>query len=606
MRARLILGLAFVFALAFSASADFTLVRTIPTPAGSNELTGLSDANGNLFAVAKNGPDGSCMYLIDPETGAVLRQACLEGDPPGYPGMPLQFVSCAFNPWGQSEEQILGFDAYWVGDATGVLIRYKWTDTYGPAHAGHCDLEGLGSPVGLVCVDDLVRILDQGTAAIYELKVCFGQPPDPVYLPGAITDPSALCYNGGNWFVSDAAVGKVYELDGLGGLVEVHQLGSFSPRVLSGMTFIGDFLFVASDDDEILVYQFGSPGWEIPEGDSVVVEPIPDELEVGFPAVADSGSLYVHVSEDDPCPAPEGVRFLPDFYEIVVTASFDYVAEVAILTEDPMPEGINPRLVRIFRRPSGDCMPYMDVTVAPFEIVETLRDPRLARLSKRVSEDDEFSVFILGEDMRHPMDVVALKFMYLEEALDAVGGLPVDPMNLMYALLADAGAATGAHMYGRAARLVDQIADVAIATPEIPHTYDPDDPGSNLGGRIVARAHTLSFSLRQLAREERLATQGPMLGMAWAGGSLTLSPNPSSSGFHIGFAAAGTAPVSLRVYSVSGQLVRTLLDNARFGGYRTVNWDSRNDGGVPVGVGTYFAVLSQGERTIVEKLVVRR
>jgi hypothetical protein len=148
MRVRLLLGLAFVFALAFSAAADFTLVRTIPSPAGTTELTGLDDANGNLFAVAKSGPDGSRMYLIDPETGAVLREAYLEGEPPGYPGMPLQFVSCAFNPWGESPGTLLGYDAYWVGDATGTLIRYKWTDTYGPAHAGHCDLEGLGSPVG--------------------------------------------------------------------------------------------------------------------------------------------------------------------------------------------------------------------------------------------------------------------------------------------------------------------------------------------------------------------------------------------------------------------------------------------------------------------------
>jgi hypothetical protein len=176
----------------------------------------------------------------------------------------------------------------------------------------------------------------------------------------------------------------------------------------------------------------------------------------------------------------------------------------------------------------------------------------------------------------------------------------------MYALLADAGTATRAHKYGRAARLVDQIAEVVMATPEIPHTYDPDNPGTNLGGRIVARAHTLSFSLRQLVREERLETPGPMLGMARGGGSLTLSPNPSASGFSIGFASTGIAPVSLRIYSVNGRLVRTLLDNVSFGGYKIITWDSRNDGGVPVAAGTYFAVLSQGEHTSMEKVVVRR
>ena len=299
------------------------------------------------------------------------------------------------------------------------------------------------------------------------------------------------------------------------------------------------------------------------------------------------------MSEADSCPAPEGVRFLPSFYEIMTTASFNYVAQVAILAEDPMPEGVNSKLVRIFRRPSGDCMPYMDVTVAPVEFLENLRDPMLARLGKRLSEDDEFSVFILGEDNRPPMYVINLKYNYLQEAIDAVGGFPIDPINLMNALKDEAMAATAVHRFTRAAALVDQIADVAMATPEIPHMYDPDMPGANLGGAIVARAHTLSFSLRQLVEARQMG--GPM--GTWRGPDINIlesapvevtpTSNPSASEFQLNFVASGTEGEALA-------------------GSCSLTWDGRNDSGARVGAGAYFAVIREGEHTTTQKLILQR
>jgi hypothetical protein len=606
MRSRLILSLVFVLLMVASAAADFALVRTIPCP--GTDLTGLDNEDGVLFAVTGYGTGESCLLRIDPADGDVLGDViCLTQEPPGCPGVGCNYRSCAFQPWNSLMQDPLCMDAYWVGDACGDLIKYNWTDTYGLVYQGHCQPEGMGVPSGLTVLGDFVYVLDRTNGVVFKLNVCFDAPPDPHHLPGDIANPTALTTYGGNFFVSDAGTDLVYELDTACSLVEVHSLQSFAPRVLSGMTFIGDYLFVASDDDEILVYEFGSGGFEVPEGDSIVVEVLPDELEITFPSVVDSGSLYVHVTEVDTCPPPEGVRFLPSYYEIITTASFEYVAQVALMVEEPMPEDVNPDRVRIFRRPSGDCMPYMDATVAPFEILETERDRTFARISKRLSEEDEFSVFILGEDNRHPRDVVNLKFMYLEEAIDAVGGLPVDPINLMYELLADARAATAAHRYGRAARLVDRIAEVALATPEIPHTYDPENPGANLAGRIVARAHTLSFSLRELM-EENLFVGPPgirMLGASQALGSMELRPNPSSSGFDISFTPEGTGAVSLRVYSVDGRLVRTLIDGAAPEARMSAAWDGRNAAGIRVAAGTYFAVMTQGESVEVKKLILK-
>lgn len=603
--------------LATTASADFVYVRSIGTPHGTQNLTGIDAAGGALFAVERLEGQGSCMYKIDPATGDVLREACLDGDPPGYPGMPLQFESCAFNAWGDALDPLLGFDAYWVGDATGVLIRYKWLEAADPDHSGHCDLEGINDPVGLTCLNGLVYILDHATTGIYQLKVCFGHAPAPVELPVAITDPSALCYHNGDWFISDATAGTVFEVDSTGTLVEEHALEDLGSRTLTGLTFIGDYLFAACDDNEILVYEMGSLGGvaDVPEGTDIIVVPLPDELEIVFPTVADSGSLYVDINPVDPCPIPEGVVFLPDFYDIFTTASFEYIAQVALITDEPLPPGIDPDKVRIFKRPSGDCLPWRDVTVQPIELYGPGETLTFGRLTRTLSEEDEFSLFVLAEDNRDLFDIVELKFMYLEEAIDAVGGVPVDPTDQMQDLLARARQAFSMRRYARAATLVDRIAEVAMATTEIPHLFIPYQPGSNLGGAIVARAHTLSFSIRAVA--QAVLQEDPGMGGALrdvpttvAGaapvGISVLGNNPSGSGFSVSLAGTGEHPVSVKIYSVKGELVETLLGGVVLSGSRTVTWDGRDSAGRHVGNGVYFMIVTAGDETVTKKLILQR
>jgi hypothetical protein len=609
-----ILGTFIILAMALSAGADFTLVRTIGTPYGTERLTGLDNADGALFAVAGPEGEGSCLYLIDPANGDLIRAACPEGEPPGCPGLPLHFVSCALDPCGDAPNEACSTDAYWVGDNCGDLIEYSWTEESGLVYSRHCLLAGVAEPVGLAYRDGYVHVLDHQEEAIYRLTTCGGALPDPVYLPNGLIDPSALAFYDGSWFVSDSNVDVVYEIGETGELLGVHLLEGLFPRTLRGMTFIGDELFVASDANEILVYRFGTFEVEVPEGDSVYVEPVPDGLGVTFPTVSDSGSLCVYVSDIDPCPPPEGVRFLPDFYEIITTAAFEYAAQIAIMTDEPLPAGVNPRRVRIFARPSGDCMPWRDITVAPLELVE----PEVLELfgvrTRTLSDDDQFSVFILGVDRRNALDVIENKFMDLEEAIEATGGTPIDPYDQMMELLERAHTAFVIHGYPLAARLVDRIAEIALATPEIPHTYDPDMPDGNIGGRIVARAHTLAFSLRLLLTQRQYPGTGPATykrpDVNIVGGSpeeaLELSPNPSSSGFTISLSGGGQHPVSVGVYSVRGELIRTLLDGAEVSGQQTLVWDGRNTRGVPVAAGTYFVVVTRGENTTTKKIVLQR
>ena len=64
------------------------------------------------------------------------------------------------------------------------------------------------------------------------------------------------------------------------------------------------------------------------------------------------------------------------------------------------------------------------------------------------------------------------------------------------------------------------------------------------------------------------------------------------------------ADVSLRVYSSSGALVRTLRSGQMPAGANTVNWDLRDNAGRPVGSGLYLYELATGSRVAHAKVSV--
>ena len=66
----------------------------------------------------------------------------------------------------------------------------------------------------------------------------------------------------------------------------------------------------------------------------------------------------------------------------------------------------------------------------------------------------------------------------------------------------------------------------------------------------------------------------------------------------------GGANVSLRIYDVSGLLVRTLVDGYEPGGTRTVSWYGKDDRGLPVASGTYFYQLTAPSFSEMRKMVL--
>lgn len=84
---------------------------------------------------------------------------------------------------------------------------------------------------------------------------------------------------------------------------------------------------------------------------------------------------------------------------------------------------------------------------------------------------------------------------------------------------------------------------------------------------------------------------------------LAMSPNPvmdSDVRFTIYCDGAG---VSLKIYDVSGRLVRTVLENEKIDGSKDFLWDRRNQSGSRVSQGIYMVRLEGGSRTVSQKIV---
>ncbi len=81
-------------------------------------------------------------------------------------------------------------------------------------------------------------------------------------------------------------------------------------------------------------------------------------------------------------------------------------------------------------------------------------------------------------------------------------------------------------------------------------------------------------------------------------------PNPAARRTALSFSLPAAAPVELRVYSPTGELVRTLVNGTRPAGSHTVAWDGRDDAGRAVGPGTWFVRLAANDFRATRKLTL--
>jgi hypothetical protein len=108
------------------------------------------------------------------------------------------------------------------------------------------------------------------------------------------------------------------------------------------------------------------------------------------------------------------------------------------------------------------------------------------------------------------------------------------------------------------------------------------DLGPAVGAPVMPPAAALAFALEQNA------------------------PNPFGRGTTIRWVLPSARPVTLRVFNVSGRLVRTLVDGPVSAGRGVVQWDGRDRRGRALSSGVYLFRLDDGERSLTRKAVLLR
>jgi parallel beta-helix repeat protein len=83
-------------------------------------------------------------------------------------------------------------------------------------------------------------------------------------------------------------------------------------------------------------------------------------------------------------------------------------------------------------------------------------------------------------------------------------------------------------------------------------------------------------------------------------------PNPFNPTTKIAFDLKTAGPVSLKVFDVSGRLVRVLVDRNLTSGRHEIIWDGKDEAGAKVASGAYFCRMSAGSFTESKKLVLLR
>jgi flagellar hook assembly protein FlgD len=67
-----------------------------------------------------------------------------------------------------------------------------------------------------------------------------------------------------------------------------------------------------------------------------------------------------------------------------------------------------------------------------------------------------------------------------------------------------------------------------------------------------------------------------------------------------------TCPVTIEVYNLKGQLVRTLVNEIKTAGNYSVVWNGRDNNNQPVSSGVYFYKMNTGKYSSTKKMILMK
>ena len=110
------------------------------------------------------------------------------------------------------------------------------------------------------------------------------------------------------------------------------------------------------------------------------------------------------------------------------------------------------------------------------------------------------------------------------------------------------------------------------------------------------------------ARDTTITSVGDLPSLPTEFGLAQNFPNPFNPETTISFEvqAAWSAPVTLHIFNVQGQLVKTLVNSMMQPGAHTVIWNGKDSTDEPVSSGVYFYQIMSGNFVAVRKMLLTK
>ncbi len=83
-------------------------------------------------------------------------------------------------------------------------------------------------------------------------------------------------------------------------------------------------------------------------------------------------------------------------------------------------------------------------------------------------------------------------------------------------------------------------------------------------------------------------------------------PNPFNPSTTISYSVKEALPVTIEIYNVKGQLVKTLINEQKAAGTHTVVWNGTDNSNRPVSSGVYYYKMNAGKYSSTKKMIMMK
>ncbi|MFO7659628.1 MAG: FlgD immunoglobulin-like domain containing protein, partial [Candidatus Cloacimonadaceae bacterium] len=125
----------------------------------------------------------------------------------------------------------------------------------------------------------------------------------------------------------------------------------------------------------------------------------------------------------------------------------------------------------------------------------------------------------------------------------------------------------------------------------------PSPPSTNAGGNVMYMAIDVTLPFTNISDP---VNPSAVISLAQN------YPNPFKNTTSITFDLSKDSEVTLNIYNIKGQLVKTLVQGMTKSGNHSLDWSGDDHNGKKVSTGLYFYKLQSGEKAITRKLLLLR